>query len=641
MKRTLALILATIMLFAGCILPAQAEDFIFESEHPYPAGYFTLYVYEYENENDGFFVTFDESTSILSDRWITPPQPDWTIEDMYENYLPGDSIAVYQNYSELSFAHVYDDEEAFEDFYNLHYLNGVYDSIDYGRKVFYSYDYVDYYTGTELAGKTIYVKGDNLAIEINSRNEQTSDFGFAVDYIGTTIPEGLSYVHYNLGEESYYDFFHNEEGVFVNSKHIEITDDMSTHKITGWATEPGGEKVYDGVGYIEDGETATNFIPYSENAIELYPVMEKFAYSVTYMISNKLNIEDCFTASEDMYVANRYSYYFDPVLFKGWSEQKDATEAEYLPGDLLEETRDYVLYPVLIPLSTPLIDLDECWSFGNYTGEPMDADAKYEMMIRNAVKTWAINPALWVPAAIYTTYISNEYDEPSGGYCFGMALTVILNHFGYIDLLEGREEACVADLTHDEYTDSIIHYYHTIQTQGVLCDQFALENNTDLYRLQVKNMCESLKSGNVVQISPSWNNLNFTDIKENTIDFGGHSMVLAAITDIEPVHLYPFVNNEENENLYKDGVVCDKIITVYDSNYPGRYQYIYVAEDYSYMIYESYVYGAFRWGDDFSHFKSFDHNGDSDHLSWHIAFIKNIIRIFKTVFELILGKFAV
>ena len=125
MKRTLALILATIMLFAGCILPAQAEDFIFESEHPYPAGYFTLYVYEYENENDGFFVTFDESTSILSARWITPPQPDWTIEDMYENYLPGDSIAVYQNYSELSFAHVYDDEEAFEDFYNLHYLSRI------------------------------------------------------------------------------------------------------------------------------------------------------------------------------------------------------------------------------------------------------------------------------------------------------------------------------------------------------------------------------------------------------------------------------------------------------------------------------------------------------------------------------------
>ncbi|MBR2476370.1 MAG: hypothetical protein IKB57_07585, partial [Bacteroidaceae bacterium] len=41
----------------------------------------------------------------------------------------------------------------------------------------------------------------------------------------------------------------------------------------------------------------------------------------------------------------------------------------------------------------------------NYSGKALDAEAKFEMMIRNAVKTWSINPALWVPAAIYTTYM--------------------------------------------------------------------------------------------------------------------------------------------------------------------------------------------------------------------------------------------
>ena len=167
----------------------------------------------------------------------------------------------------------------------------------------------------------------------------------------------------------------------------------------------------------------------------------------------------------------------------------------------------------------------------------------------------------------------------------------------------------------------------------MLCDQVATENNTDLYRQQVENMCESIKAGNVVQLSPSWNNLNMTDVVENTIDFGGHSMALLAVTDIEPVHLFPYVDNEETLSLEYEGVVCNKIITVYDSNYPGRYQYIYVAEDYSYLIYESGVYGAIRWGDDFSHFESFDHKGESNILSWHIAFIKNIFRAIKTAFR--------
>ena len=75
--------------------------------------------------------------------------------------------------------------------------------------------------------------------------------------------------------------------------------------------------------------------------------------------------------------------------------------------------------------------------------------------------------------------------------------------------------------------------------------------------------------------------------------------------------------------------------------YPGEYQYIYVAEDYSYLVYHSAVYGAIRWGDDFSHFKSFDHNGDSDPFSWHIAFIKNIFKAIKTALQLIFKGIAV
>lgn len=639
MKKILSVFLAIVMLFSACILPVQAEEeFIFESDHPYETEKRSFYVYEYETECEGFFVTFDEKTSVAPHGWLTPPQPDWTMSDVYKNYIYGDTIEIYQNYEEVSFAHLIDDEYALNEFLEEYYYYGDYDDLDYDRMVIYKYDDYDLYSGTELAGKTIYIKGHNLAIEIDSNSERT-DYGFAVDYIGDVIPEGKKYVHYNIGADSYYDFFSDEEGVFVNSKEIQYIDNYYVNKIVGWATESGGEKVYDGVGYIEDGETATNFIAYTGENIELYPIVEKVAYTVTYEIFDEL-VYDTFSIDEEMYVSSRYDLYFDQIIFRGWSEQKNATEVQYLSGDILEENRDYVLYPVFITLNTSLIDLDDCWNFHNYSGYVMDMDAKYDMMIRNAVKTWSINPLLWVPAAIYTASVARDY-EYAGGHCFGMALTVILNHYGYIDLLEGRDEVCVADLPLDAHTDSIIHYYHSIQTQGILCDQFATENNTNLYRKQAKNMCDSIKAGNVVQLSPSWYNLNMTDVKENTVYFGGHSMVLLAVTDIEPIHLYPYIENEENVDLIETGVVCDKIITVYDSNSPGRYEYIYVAEDYSYMVYESTVFGAFRWGDDFSHFESFDHNGDSKPLSWHIAVIKNIFRWIETFFSFIFrGKVA-
>ena len=633
MKKALSILLTIVMLVAGTVLPVQAEDFVFESDHPYESYEKSFYVYEYETEKDGFVVTFNEKTSVTPVGWLTPPQPDWTIEDVYENYVEGDIIAIYQNYEELSYAHLVDDEEALMEFLEENYYSGDYDVRDSDRMVLYRYNTVDYYTGAELAGQTLYISGDYLAIEIES-NSSVTDYGFAVDYIGEDIPEGMKYVHYNIGEYSYYDFFTGEEGLFVNSKWIYYVDYMPNHLIGGWATEPDGEIVYDAIGHIEDGKTDTNFISYSGESLELYPVFERNFYSVNYEIDNNVRYES-FTKYEDMYVSDYFQIYFDPVLFKGWSEDKDATEPDYLPGDLLPEKRDYVLYPVLVKLNTPLIDIDDCWNFDNYSGEAMDVEAKYEMMLRNAVTTWGISPALWGPAALYTSYIAKEYKEETGGHCFGMALTVILNHYGYIDLLEGREEECVADLPHDEQTDAVIHYYHTIQTQGVLVDQVATENNTDIYRQQVENMCESIKAGNVVQLSPSWNNLNMTDVKENTIDFGGHSMALLAVTDIDPIHIYPWVENEENEDLTDEGVVCDKIITLYDSNHPGEYQYIYVAEDYSYLIYEGAVYGAIRWGDDFSHFESFDINGNSNPFSWHIAFIRNILRAIKTAFQII------
>ncbi len=637
MKRTLSVILAMVMLVTALVLPVQAEEFILESEHPYEGGVSSMYVYEYDTQDDGFFVTFDEKTSLTPDGWRTTPQPDWTMEDVYENYVEGDVIFVYQNYREISYAHLADDEDALFEFIDYCSEMG-YDCIDRERLVLYGYDDTVCYSGTELAGKSLYINGDYLAVELVSCSEIT-DYGFAVDYIGTEVPDGASYVHYNIGEESYYDLFTEGEGLFVNSRWIDYLDSEPNYVITGWATEPDGEKVYDSIGYIEDGETETNFIPYSKENIELYPIFERAVYSITYVYDDYSD-QDFFAVDEEIYISPYFALFVDTILFKGWSEDKDATEAEYFPGEILEEKRDYVLYPVMATLNEPLIGLDECWNFDNYSGEAMNAEAKYEMMIRNAVKTWAINPALWVPAALYTSYISKEIVKPTGGHCFGMALTVILNHYGYIDLLEGREESCVADLPHDEYTDTIIHYYHTIQTQGVLCDQVATENNTDLYRIQLKNMCESLKAGNVVQLSPSWNNLNMTDVIEKTIDFGGHSMALVAVSEIPAVQLFPDSDNEENVDIYKTGVVCDKVITLYDSNYPGQYKYIYVAEDYSYMIYEGQVYGAFRWGDDFSHFESFDHEGNSNHLSWHIAFIKNIIKFIKTIVQLFAVKKA-
>ncbi len=302
--------------------------------------------------------------------------------------------------------------------------------------------------------------------------------------------------------------------------------------------------------------------------------------------------------------------------FAGWSTQPDG-KTEYVAYDILEAGKVHDLYAVWIK---PIIEPQDTFSFLNsdvgnvYPAEDnyYMTDGHYNTMISNLFRNFGLGPIPGpIVAAVLSTYPSWEHK----GSCYGIATSEFLQYHGAIDFLEGTEAETMSEIELNGEIISRINYYQALSASSYLCENLAPQTGTPIYSEQLKNMFESVESGNPVLFS-------YYNYGNPYLLSTGHTVVMtAAFTDA-------------NGNHYL--VACD-------SNYSysrGECHYYRISPDFS-KVYdcrknpdsgtETRI-GGFNWTADYEQFTSFDINGNGNPAVWYTVFFNHILYWIKTVF---------
>ena len=340
---------------------------------------------------------------------------------------------------------------------------------------------------------------------------------------------------------------------------------------------------------------------------------------VTYECCENCGYKKEFTYSQGKTITVQRSGYCkgDAMAFVGWISEDGE---EYYGGETLPFA-SIKLKAKKVPL---LLESNEVLSFSNsdryfhtdeFDGYYM-SNADYKMMRRNINRVFS--PLSLVSAGLKIA-LSTYSDWEWVGSCYGMSTLVFLQHYGIIDVLEGRENAeCIADLPNTAEVASKINYYQWSAAGSFLCENFSLKKGSEMYSQQLKDMYASVAEGNIVL---------FTYYPENIFTSSGHTVLLTGAY------------------TQKDGT---RVLVCYDCNNPQDYlseayeQRFYISEDftsikrgYSFPAYSSYEMGSFNWTDDYNHFKAFDISGNSSILPWYSHFIRQIAKTVKTSVSLI------
>ncbi len=274
-----------------------------------------------------------------------------------------------------------------------------------------------------------------------------------------------------------------------------------------------------------------------------------------------------------------------------------------------------------IPL---LLKSDEVLSFSNsdpyfdpeYDGGYDISKEDYLMMQKNIYRVFGIGV---LPAVGLSIALATYPDWYWNGSCYGMSTLAFLQHYGEIDVLEGRSESSLSELTNDDETISKINYYQWAASGSFLCENFSLKKGSKMYSQQLRNLYDSVADGNIVL---------FTYYTEETFKTSGHTVLLTGAYTQE------------------DGT---KVLITYDPNRPEDYnskafeQRFYIDPDfktikrgYDYPTNNWYVeYGEFNWTDDYEHFEAFDINGGGKVFTWYSHYFSQIGNLIKTLFSLI------
>ena len=274
MKKIISLLLAFSIVFSACVTYTSAQVFVEqtektdftevpdvqdnigkypESEHDYQnnAEHYSAYIHP--EEADGLFVTFSPETYF---------EPSFYNEETDE-YKEGDYLEIYYGENEI---------------------------------------WLGLYSEDELASKTIYIPGSSFMLCLYSDSSVTG-YGYKIERIDTSIPEGVSAICYNFDEErfgfsKYYHCYTDETEAFVTEG---LTYKMDSPFYNGcqyrygWSTEPDGALEY------EDYET----IPVPETVLNLYEVFADLSInsSEVYRFQNS---GDYFDVVEDNESVNYY-----------------------------------------------------------------------------------------------------------------------------------------------------------------------------------------------------------------------------------------------------------------------------------------------------------------------------------------------
>ena len=529
MKKITAVLLSLLLCFGLLAFPAAAEDALPESDHPYENDFYDSWTYEFPEEVDGFFVTFSEETHFepLSMHFIDENNNDiyYSLEEL--DRLIEEEEARMEAAGEDPF-YAYDN--VLEGLTFVDYKNGDALYVYAGDKL------LDYYTGDELTGRTIYIPDTTAVFELYT-DESVTDYGFAVTAVSATAPEGVLTISYYLEEDKpvLVECFTAGEEIFVYGNAGILTDEESC---IGWSDTRGGDMLYEG------GETIA-----PEESFSLYPVYTPILLRPDEVFS--------FSNSDDPFAVNEIS--------------------------LVQEG-----YQVM--------------ALSNYHLERQD----YAALLKNIAKTLGVSPLGMLSlykAALYPVSLW-------GGSCYGLSLTVALQHYGMLDMLSMQEGAeCVRDLEGTPELVSCINYYQAQETAAKATQYTVNYPGSAWYKLQLQKMYETVAGGDIVL---------FGLYDGPTYNATGHAVLLVgAYEDLSGNH----------------------VLIAYDSNFGTDYAngdawtFFYIPEDYSAIYADWYYIEGFDWLSDFSGFDAFKMDGSGDSASWYKSVINHLKEFFALLKE--------
>lgn len=310
----------------------------------------------------------------------------------------------------------------------------------------------------------------------------------------------------------------------------------------------------------------------------------------------------------------------DRLALAGWATEEGG-KAVYAPGQEIpaEDADGLELWAVWTKVA---LGKDEIFSFNNYAGYYVNDERgekyymskeDYRLLQLNIYKLYL--GAAIVPAIGYSIAVAVDVNKEWGGSCYGMIVVTALQHMGKIDMLSMQNVSSVSELEPDDELISFINYYHVQQNCSWITENKGYKNMQAMYRTQLKNMCDELRAGKMVQ---------FGYYHESTLTFksvSGHSVLLVGIYDAP------------------DG---SHVAIAYDANKPWNYEpgnyrtrYI-ISPDYSEV---TNTYGDeivdIKWQSNFEQFEPFDRDGFGDVRSWYERLIEHILEVFKAISDAI------
>ena len=293
---------------------------------------------------------------------------------------------------------------------------------------------------------------------------------------------------------------------------------------------------------------------------------------------------------------------------------------EYYEGDTLPFA-SVNLKARRIPL---MLGSDEVLSFSNsdgyfdpeYDGGYDISKEDYRMMQKNIYRVFGIGV---LPAVGLSIALATYPDWYWNGSCYGMSTLAFLQHYGALDVLEGRSETSLSELTNDADTISKINYYQWAASGSFLCENFSLKKGSKMYSKQLRDVYDTVADGNIVL---------FTYYTGEMFKTSGHTVLLTGAY------------------TQKDGT---KVLVTYDPNRPEDYtsrafeQRFYIDKDYTtlkrgynYPTNDWYMeYGEFNWTSDYAHFEAFNINGGGKVSTWYSHYFSQLGKLIKTYISLI------
>lgn len=299
----------------------------------------------------------------------------------------------------------------------------------------------------------------------------------------------------------------------------------------------------------------------------------------------------------------------------GWATEKNGKASYSIDAVINTDSDSITLYALWTDV---LLKPEEVFSFRNsddyfILDENEDRyvmnDEDFRTLQLNLYKTFGPGP---LPNPALSIVIATFPQWPWQGSCYGIAAVTALDHYGIIDVKATQNAENLIDMKNDAELISYINYYQACVAGSFLIEDKAFITENYAYTRSLYNMYNSVKDGNIVI---------FTFYEGPAFTTYGHTV------------LFTGAYTDENGN---------HVLIAYDCNYPmdyynGEYTTRFVIEpDFSDIHYEhADSIGAINWTDDFTQFRAFDIDGNTDTISWYKALINHFVEMFTRFFNLI------